>query len=73
MDTNGGGWKLVKYPPEGCHPEGLEGSGLDRWRGAGVEAEMSRPAFARGYGGQAPLDMTGIQMIRVHPWLDRGS
>ena len=55
-----GGWKRVNRPPEGCHPEGLEGSGIDRWRGAGGEAEMSRPAFARGYGGQAPLDMTGI-------------
>lgn len=60
-----GGRKRVNRPPEGCHPEGIEGSGLARGRGAGGEAEMSRPAFARGYGGQAPLDMTGIQMIRA--------
>ena len=52
----------VKHPPEGCHPEGIEGSGFDEGVGRRKGRDVS-----------TPLDMTGILIIRVHPWLVRGS
>ena len=52
----------VKHPPEGCHPEGIEGSGFDEGVGRRKGRDVS-----------TPLDMTGILIIRVHPWLARGS
>ena len=52
----------VKHPPEGCHPEGIEGSGFDEGVGRRKGRDVS-----------TPLDMTGILIIRIHPWLDRGS